>query len=73
MAGGEVVPLRRLTSPVGSARMEIEPGVLRPDADGVIVLNLRIGEASGDNPGRNPWRLQSAGLEVRGRTAAAGE
>jgi hypothetical protein len=73
VARGDVAPLRRLASPLGTEMVEVDPALIRPDADGIIVLNLWIGEASGDNPGRNPWRLHSAGLEVRGRTTGAGE
>ncbi|MBO0696753.1 MAG: hypothetical protein J2P46_00025 [Zavarzinella sp.] len=70
LAGGQVVPVRRLTSPIGAEQIEIDPSLARPDGDGDILLNLRIGEAEGGSPGRNPWRLESAGLDVRGRTAA---
>lgn len=72
MDGREVVPMRRLTSPLGAEEVEIDSRLVRPDRDGVIVLNLRIGETGGDNHGRNPWRLHSAGLELRGRTPAEG-
>jgi hypothetical protein len=70
-AGGEAV--RRLTGPIGVEQAEIDPRLVRPDGQGVVALSLRIGEADGGNPGRNPWRLESAGLELRGRTAAEGD
>jgi hypothetical protein len=72
-SGRDVVPLRKLASPVGTEEVEIDPGLLRPDGDGIVLLNLRIGEVEGGTPGRNPWRLESAGLEVRGRTYGEGK
>src|SRR5262249_19244885 len=68
-AGSDAVPLRRLTSPTGTEQVEInDPRLLRPDEHGALYLNVEVGEARGSNPGQDLWRLEAAGLEVRGRT-----
>jgi hypothetical protein len=73
VAGGDAVPLRRLTDPVGVERVEIDdPRLLRPDGQGALYLNVVVGEARGVNAARNVWRLESPALEVRGRTPAEG-
>lgn len=58
-------PLRRLTSPLSTQQVEIDPRRLRPDEQGVMVVTVAIGEAGS----RIAWRLRSAGLELRGRTS----
>jgi hypothetical protein len=71
-AGGEAVPLRRLTGPLGTEQVEIDPRLLRPDEQGVISVTVEIGEARGGSAERNLWRIESAGLELSGRTPGAG-
>jgi hypothetical protein len=72
-AGGEAVPLRRLTSPVGAEQVEInDPRLLQPDEQGAVYVKVEIGAARGASADRNVWRLESAGLEIRGRTAGEG-
>jgi hypothetical protein len=68
LAGGDAVPLRRLRSPLGTEQVEIDPRLLRPDEQGVVSVTVEVGEARGGNAERNLWRLESAGLELRGRT-----
>jgi hypothetical protein len=71
--GGEAVRLRRLTSPMGVEQIEInDPRLLRQDDQGALYVNVKVGEVRGGNPGQDLWRLESAGLEVRGRTAGEG-
>jgi hypothetical protein len=70
-AGGDAVPVRRLTSPLGVVQVEIDdPRLLTPDEHGVLFVSVEIGEARGASAGQDLWRLESASLEVRGRTAA---
>jgi hypothetical protein len=74
LAGGEAVPLRRLTSPMGVEHIEInDPRLLQPDGQGALYVNVEVGEVRGGNAGQDLWRLESAALEVRGRTAGEGE
>jgi hypothetical protein len=73
-AGGDAVPLRRLSNPVGVERVEIDdPRLLRPDGHGALYLNVVVGEAHGPNAEWNVWRVESPALEVHGRTAAEGK
>jgi hypothetical protein len=69
-AGDEVAPLRRLTSPSGIEQVEIDDArLLRPDEQGVLSMNIVVGEVRGGNAEQILWRLESASLEVRGRTS----
>jgi hypothetical protein len=71
-AGGDAAPSRRLTSPLGVVQVEIDPRLLRPDEQGVMYAKVEIGEARGGGAERNVWRLESAGLDLRGRTPGEG-
>lgn len=72
-AGADAVPLRRLASPMGVEQIQIsDPRLLRPDGRGALYVNVEVGEVRGGTPGQDVWRLESAGLEVRGRTAGEG-
>jgi hypothetical protein len=71
-AGGDAVPVRRLTSPLGIEQVEIDdPRLLRPDEQGALYLSVVVGELQG-NAEQDLWRLESVGLEIRGRTSEAG-
>jgi hypothetical protein len=73
LAGTDAIPLRRLTGPLGIEQVEIDdPRLLRPDEQGVLSLNLVIGEVRGGSAEQVLWRLESVGLEVRGRTPGEG-
>jgi hypothetical protein len=68
-AGGDAVPVRRLTSPLGVAEIEIDDSrQLQPDEHGALYVSVEVGEARGANAGQDLWRLESASLEIRGRT-----
>jgi hypothetical protein len=74
IAGNDVVPLRRLANPLGTESVEInEPRLLQPDEYGMLYLNVEIGDMQGGNTEQTLWRLESAGLEVRGRTPEEGK
>jgi hypothetical protein len=69
VAGGSTAPLRRLTSPLGIEQVEInDPRLLQPDEQGTLYVGVEVSEARGANVGQELWRLESASLEVRGRT-----
>lgn len=71
--GATDVTLRRLTSPLGAQQVDIDdPALLRPDEQGAIFVNVQIGEARSGGGERNLWRIESAGLELRGRTPGEG-
>jgi hypothetical protein len=71
--GGDAVPLRRLTSPIGVEQVEIDdPRLLQPDEHGILYMNIKVGEVQGSNPEQSLWRLESAALEIRGRTLGEG-
>jgi hypothetical protein len=66
-AGDEFVALRRLSGPLGPAHVEIDdPRLLRPDEQGALYVGVEIGKARGGDA--DAWRIESLGLEVRGRT-----
>jgi hypothetical protein len=67
VAGRETVVVRKLQSPVGVERIDIDPKLLLPDEDGAMTVSFAVGEAGE----RTVWRLESAGLELRGRTSEA--
>ncbi|MFO0841322.1 MAG: hypothetical protein U0797_02840 [Gemmataceae bacterium] len=72
-AGGQAVTLRKVNSPLGTEQVDLlDPAQLRPDEQGAIFIHVKIGEAPSGGD-RNLWRLESAGLELRGRTAGEGE
>lgn len=72
-AGGEEVPLRRMTSPLGTEVVEInDRRLLVPDEQGVILVKVEIGEARSGSAERNVWRVEAVGMEVRGKTPAEG-
>lgn len=72
--GGEASVLRRLTSPLGTEVVDLrDPALLRPDEHGAISFSVQIGPSPAGGGERNQWRLESAGLELRGRTAGEGE
>jgi hypothetical protein len=69
LAGDEVISVRRLTSPLGVEQGEIDdPRLLQPDGQGTLSVNLSVGEVRGGNAEQILWRIESAGLEVHGRT-----
>src|SRR5207245_10001125 len=71
VAGTETISLRRLNSPLGVEQIEIDdPRLLRPDEHGALYVEITLGEARGAE--QDTWRLDAAGLEVRGKTAAGG-
>lgn len=71
--GAGDVTLRRLSSPQGTQEVILDnPDLLQPDAQGAIFLSVQIGEAPGGSGERSLWRLESAGLELVGRTVAEG-
>jgi hypothetical protein len=49
-----------------------DPRLLQPDEQGAVYVKVEIGAARGASADRNVWRLESAGLEIRGRTAGEG-
>jgi hypothetical protein len=66
--GDEAAPWRRLTNPLGVEHIEItDPRLLQLDEHGALSVPVRVGEARGGTA-LDLWRLESAGLEVRGRT-----
>lgn len=67
VSGRDAVTVRRLQGPVGVERIEVDPRLMPPDEDGVMTASLVVGEAGE----RTVWRLESAGLELRGRTSEA--
>jgi hypothetical protein len=68
-ADGEPVPLRRLTSPLGIEQVDIDdPRLLRLDERGMLSVTVEVGELHGSKAAQDLWRLESTGLEVRGRT-----
>jgi hypothetical protein len=72
-AGGQTVPVRRWESPLGVAQVEIDdPRLLRPDVQGVLEFGVEVGTLRGGSAGQDQWRLDSAGLEIRGRTSDGG-
>lgn len=69
VVGEEAAPWRRLTSPLGVEHVEItDTRLLRPDEHGALYVNVTVGEARSGAAALDLWRLESAGLEVRGRT-----
>jgi hypothetical protein len=71
--GRDAVVLRRLASPLGTVQMDLEdPRFLRLDDQGALYVNLVIGAAQGPQVEQNLWRVESVGLEVRGRTTEEG-
>jgi hypothetical protein len=68
-AGRDMVPVHRLSSPFIAEQIEIsEPALLRPDEHGALYLNLAVGEMRGAGVQQELWRIETVGLEVRGRT-----
>src|SRR5262249_2752773 len=71
--GDDAVPLRRLTGPLGIEQVEIaDPRLLQPDEQGALSMYLMVGEVRGGSAEQILWRIESVGLEVRGRTPAEG-
>ncbi len=67
VVGAELVPLRRVTGPVGSEQIEIDDRrLLRLDENGTLNINVEIGDARATE--QDQWRIESLGLEIRGRT-----
>ena len=67
-AGAEQVPLRRMSSPSGTEQIEItDPRLLQADSGGALYVNIEVGGVRSEVD-RDMWRLEWAGLEVRGRT-----
>ena len=70
-ASGDGTAPRRVTSPLGSEPIVIDDArLLQQDEHGVLFVNVAVGELGGGKAGQDLWRLESAGLEVRGRTPA---
>jgi hypothetical protein len=66
---GEAVPLRHLTSPFGIEQVEIsDPRLLQLDQQGALYLSIEVSDVRAETT-VDSWRLDSLGLEVRGRTA----
>lgn len=73
-ADGKVVPLRRLTSPHGVEQIEItDRRLLQPDDQGVVHVNVEVGDVHGGHAVQDQWRLDSVGLEIHGRTPDEGK
>jgi hypothetical protein len=69
VVGEEAAPWRRLTSPLGVEHVEVTgPRLLRLDEHGALYVPVTVGEARRGAVSLDLWRLESAGLEVRGRT-----
>ncbi len=65
---GALVPLRRMTSPIGTEKIEItDPRMLQLDPRGALYVNIEVGDARSDVE-QDLWRLEWATLEVHGRT-----
>ncbi|HEV8061693.1 MAG TPA: hypothetical protein VGP68_17585, partial [Gemmataceae bacterium] len=68
IAGGAIVPLRHVTSPIGIEQIEItDPAMLQMDSRGALYVNIEVGDVRSDVE-RDLWRLEWATLEVHGRT-----
>lgn len=66
---GRVVPAFAGPVPVDAFRVDLtDPALLRPDADGGLLIDLNIGSAVGGPP-ETVWKLEALALEVAGRTA----
>jgi hypothetical protein len=67
-AGAEEVAIHKVTSPAGIEQIEIDdPRLLKPDAQGVLFINIVIGELR-SKVERDSWRIEWPGLQVKGRT-----
>lgn len=67
-AGGEEIPLHKVTSPAGLEQIEInDPRLLKPDEQGALYINIVIGELR-SKVERDTWRIEWPGLQIKGRT-----
>jgi hypothetical protein len=67
---GDLVELRRWTGPQGTEQLEIDdPRLLRLDDHGAFHVELSFSELRGRTVGQDAWRMESAALEVRGKTS----
>jgi len=65
---GATVPAFAGPVPVEPFRTEItDPALLRPDADGGLLLDFKLSAAEG-GPDGTPWKIEALALEVVGRT-----
>lgn len=72
-SGGEAVTVRQLASPLGAEQIEIDRAdLLRLGDRGTLEISIAVGEALGGATEQREWRLESAGLEVEGRTVREG-
>jgi hypothetical protein len=68
LAGGRLVSLFEAESPADAVRVELaDPTLLQPDSEGGLYLALAITDSGAPE---GPWRIESLGLEVVGRTGA---
>lgn len=67
-AEGQPVPLTRLGGPNGIEKIDISDArLLKPDEQGNIYLEVSVGAAPGKAQ-PNAWRMEQAGLTLRGQT-----
>jgi hypothetical protein len=72
-AGADTVVLRRRMSPQGTEQIDIDdPRLLQLDDQGTLHVDISIGPPRGRIEGLDTWRLESAGLEIRGKTVPIG-
>jgi hypothetical protein len=71
-AGGRLIELRRVDSPLDPILVDItDEGLLRPDAEGGLHLDVALSEqprpAAGTAPDEDDWTIDDLALEVTGR------
>jgi hypothetical protein len=60
-------------NPLGIEQIEFDdPRRLQPDEQGILTIPVEIAEARAGSAGQDTWRIESVGLELRGRTAEEG-
>jgi hypothetical protein len=70
---GKVIPLGRLSSPIGTEQINLtDPRLLQVDKRGCLYINIEVGDVR-SGVDRDMWHLEWANLAVRGRTRDQGE
>ena len=66
-AGGALLPLRTVVSPLGVEQIDIDDTrLLQPDDQGTIHMHIAVGDSRGAE--QDAWRIESLGLAVHGKT-----
>lgn len=70
-SGKDIVPVRELSSPLDAYQIDIDdPRLLKLDDRGALDVNIQVAQLGAAKTQPEIWRLESVGLEIRGRTEA---